>query len=136
MNDITKHPLYEPHMGCMDGFRFVQEKEPLQENDEAIGTRRNLQPFEWTLIADHCFGEKPELFLTVVFRRRIAPAVEKPEEQKRFVTVVVEMNEAVDLKSSLAKSELHVSEIREGNYLEKFDNRKERVLKALEGEEV
>lgn len=134
MNDITKHPLYRKHHGDMTGWRFLEKGEKINRGDE-VNTLEDVFGSGWEIVKKPSWNQA---FHNehLAFRRRIAPAVEKPSDQKRYVTVIVEMNESVDLKSSLAKSELHVSEIREGNYLEKFDNRKERVLKALEGEEV
>lgn len=156
MNDITKHPimdarckcslpmkghghdchtLYHPHHGDMTGWRYINVGEVRAVWDEAIG-QQDSGLWLAASIGDvpETYGDEASGRYDLAYRRRLAPALDasKPSDQKRFVTVVYH---ATEENLEWIKMSVKPFEVREGNYLEKFDNRKERVLKALEGEE-
>lgn len=120
------HPMWREHHGLMEGWRYLDENEPLADGDEhnweepigGYGLNYDWRPS----VLEVGTSQAPNL----IYRRRIAPI---PEAPKRFVTVVVKMTDVHALDRIKAVSV--VEEIREGNYLEKFDGMEQNVIEAM-----
>lgn len=122
--DPHKHALYRPHMGDMTGWRFIEFGDTRTAGDEYMW--RDDETGKWRLISTN-IGELYTGYQVseLVYRRRITPE-SKPEEAKRFVTVVYEVKfPEFTLPPCYPLLGLQQISHHEGNYLEKFDQIKE-----------
>jgi len=128
--DPHKHALYRPHMGDMTGWRFLEAQEKVQDHDEFILLQDDDEGWFATLhggenkTAEQLCGPH-----SAAYRRRVAPA-EKPTDQKRFVTVVIDTGNQEHWKW-VQYAQLPYDRIREGNALAALDSIEERVVKAI-----
>lgn len=153
--DITQHPLYRPHHGDMKGWRYLEDHETIQSGDEWIGQANKKDKWETDRdIVGWIVGENNNY---CVYRRRISPeskpackqcgkalggladesyckcseCISKPADQKRFVTLAVEVVSA-ETAPTIAKLLMgYKFEIREGNALAALDGIEDRAIEAV-----
>lgn len=124
MSDIKQHPLWREHHGSMEGWGYLDD----DERRSIVRTDEFWCFNHWEPTSD--IGDVTIFGDGLTYRRRIAPAT---EATKRFVTVVYEVKPPYENFVTPHNEHVKLMSYREGNYLEKFDGMKERVVNAMEG---